>query len=268
MKEYDILNANTEKVQLFNENIHTYPFVISIPHSGTLLSEKMYNNLIENTILANMDWYLPQLYSFLSDMGFTVIINNISRYVIDVNRSLDDKSSNCSYNRNLIYTKTTFDKDMYKTTLLQDEITERIENYYVPYHKEIEELLKDKLKYFEKVYLLELHSFGRNVGSDIVVGNNCGKTTSNDFFEIMKNNLEKCGFTVSSNKPYKGGYITKNYREKFNNCETLQIELYYGTYIDNREFIEEYKPTVNDNLFYNTQRKMMKVFEKMKTINY
>lgn len=266
MKEYDILNANTKKFQLFNENIHTYPFVINIPHSGTLLLEKMYNNLIENTILANMDWYLPQLYSFLSDMGFTVIINNISRYVIDVNRSLDDKNSNFSYNKNLIYIKTTFDKDMYKNTLSQDEMTERIDNYYVPYHKEIEKLLKEKLKYFEKVYLIDLHSFSRNIGSDIVLGNNCGKTTSNNFFEIMKNSLEKCGFIVSSNKPYKGGYITKNYREKFNNCETLQIKLYYGTYIDNREFIEEYKPTVNNNVFYNTQRKMMRVFEKMKKI--
>jgi len=59
----------------------------------TLISEKMYSNLIENTILANMDWYLPQLYDFLSDMGFTTIINNISRYVIDCNRSLEDKSS-------------------------------------------------------------------------------------------------------------------------------------------------------------------------------
>lgn len=78
--------------------------------------------------------------------------------------------------------------------------------------------------------------------------------------------MKEYGFIVSSNKPYKGGYITKNYREKFNNCETLQIELYYGTYIDNREFIEEYKPTVNENVFYNTQRKMMRVFEKMKEI--
>lgn len=146
--------------------------------------------------------------------------------------------------------QTTFDKDMYKNTLLQDEMTEKIDNYYVSYHKEIEKLLKEKLRYFEKVYLIDLHSFGRNVGCDIVLGNNYGKTTSNDFFEIMKNSLEKCGFIVSSNKPYKGGYITKNYREKFNNCETLQIELYYGTYIDNREFIEEYcNKKINGILF-------------------
>ena len=57
--------------------------------------------------------------------------------------------------------------------------------------------------------------------------------------------MEKCGFKVNNNRPYKGGFITRNYREKFNNCETLQIELWYQTYIDNREFFEEYKPNIN-----------------------
>lgn len=266
MKQYDLLNDNTKKIQLFNENIHKYPFVISIPHSGTLISEKMYSNLIEDTILANMDWYLPQLYDFLSDMGFTTIINNISRYVIDCNRSLEDKSSDFLYNKNLIYTKTTFNKDMYKHILLQDEIKERIDNYYIPYHKAIEKLLKEKLKYFEKVYLIDLHSFGRDIGADIVLGNNCGKTTSNEFFDFIKNNLEKCGFIVSDNFPYKGGFISRNYREKFNDCETLQIELYYRTYIDNREFVEEYKPKINEKIFYNTQSKIKRLFEKMEEI--
>lgn len=68
-------------------------------------------------------------------------------------------------------------------------------------------------------------------------------------FQLFNKNIHTYPFVISM--PHSG---------------TLQIELYYGTYIDNREFIEEYKPTVNDNVFYNTQRKMMRVFEKMKEI--
>ena len=267
MKEYNLLNDNTNKIQLINEKKHCYPFVISIPHSGTLLSETMYNNLIEDVVLANMDWYLPELYDFLKNMGFTVIINQVSRYMIDVNRSLEDKTSDSLYKKNLIYKKTTFNKKIYKRNLLQDEIQKRINNYYIPYHEEIERLLKEKLQYFDKVYLLDLHSFGQTVGADIVLGNNCGKTTSKDFFELIKNNLEKCEFIVNDNKPYKGGFITRNYSEKYNNCETLQIELWYGTYIDNREFEEEYKPNINENVFQNTQNRMIKFFEKLKNIN-
>lgn len=264
MERYNILNSNSVKIQLINEDKHDYPFVFSIPHSGTLISENMNNNLIEDVILANMDWYLPQLYNFLQDMGFTVIINNISRYMIDPNRGLDDKTSDSLYNKNLIYTKTTFNKNMYKRTLSQVEIQERINNYYIPYHKEIEKNLKEKLKHFDKVYLIDLHSFGKNVDADIVLGNDYGKTTSKEFFKSIKNEMEKCGFSVNDNRPYKGGFITRNYREKFINCETLQIELWYQTYIDNREFFEEYKPNINKKVFQDTQYKMIYLFEKLK----
>lgn len=267
MEKYNILNDNTNKIKLINENKHYYPFVVSIPHSGLFISETMYNNLIENVILVNMDWYLPSLYDFLENMGFTVVINNISRYMIDVNRSLEDKTNDYVYNRNLIYTKTTFDKNMYKETLSQNEIQERISNYYIPYHKEIERLLTEKSKYFDKIYLIDLHSFGRNINADIVLGNNYGKTTSKEFFNLIKKDLEKCGFRVNDNKPYNGGFITRNYKEKFNNCETLQIELWYGAYINNREFIEEYKPSINEKLFESTKNRMMKFYEKLKNID-
>lgn len=181
MERYNVLNNNSTKIQLINETKNDYPFVISIPHSGTLISESMSKNLIEDVILANMDWYLPQLYNFLADMGFTVIINNVSRYVIDTNRDLEDKSCDSLYNKNLIYTKTTFNKNMYKKTLSQIEIRERINNYYIPYHKIVEKNLKEKLRYFDKVYLIDLHSFGKNVGADIVLGNNYGKLLVRSF---------------------------------------------------------------------------------------
>lgn len=77
---------------------------------------------------------------------------------------------------------------------------------------------------------------------------------------MIRNDLEECGFRVNDNEPYKGGFITRKYKEKFNNCETLQIELWYETYIDNREFVEEYKPKINENLFYNTQNSMIEFF--------
>ncbi|MCI8308845.1 MAG: N-formylglutamate amidohydrolase [Clostridia bacterium] len=267
MEKYNILNNTSKKIQLINENNHKYPFIISIPHSGTLISENMNSNLVDNIILANMDWYLPKFYRFLDDMGFTVIINNVSRYMIDTNRDLESKSNDLLYNKNLIYTKTTFNKDMYKLELSKNEIQYRIDNYYIPYHKEIEKNLKEKLKYFDKVYLIDLHSFGKNVDADIVLGNDFGKTTSKEFFEIIKNNLEECNFKVKENAPYRGGFITRNYKEKFKNCETLQIELWYGAYIDNREFVEEYKPSINKKLFYNAQNKMKNFFDKLKKLN-
>ena len=82
----------------------------------------------------------------------------------------------------------------------------------------------------------------------------------------VKDELKKEGFCVNENKPYRGGYITRHYNEKFKNVETLQIELRYRAYIDNREFGEEYQPKINEDIFYYTKEKMKRVFETL--VNY
>ena len=78
-----------------------------------------------------MDWYLPNLYSFLKDLEITTIVNNVSRYVIDPNRKITD-SINTSYLDNYVYTKTTFNNPMYNTDLEDEEIRDRITKYYAP----------------------------------------------------------------------------------------------------------------------------------------
>lgn len=79
-----ILNEKTETVKVINDNVHKLPFVISIPHSGLYLTSEMSRRLKKEVILANMDWYLPELYAFLENLEFTVVVNNISRYVIEI----------------------------------------------------------------------------------------------------------------------------------------------------------------------------------------
>lgn len=86
-----LLNSKTKKIQTFNLTNNKLPFVISIPHSGIYISERMNSKLLDNVIFSSMDWYLPKLYSFLNELGFTTIINNVSRYEIDVNRDMKNK---------------------------------------------------------------------------------------------------------------------------------------------------------------------------------
>lgn len=68
MKQFEIWNNYKNKI----------PIIISIPHSGTYIPQIMKNKLIDNVILANMDWYLPSLYSFLKDLEITTIFNKAS----------------------------------------------------------------------------------------------------------------------------------------------------------------------------------------------
>lgn len=259
---YKILNDNIEKIKTINLKNHKFPIIISMPHSGIYLSQEMHKNLVDNIILPNTDWYLPDLYTFLQELDFTVVINNVSRYVVDVNRNINTNKSE-EYTKDFIYTKTTFGKEMYNLKPNSNEIEYRINEFYKPYHQAIIKAINDKLKYFDKVYLIDLHSFGKDISADIVLGNDNGKTTSSSYIQTINKLLENESFRVKNNTPYSGGFITKYYGTQTENCESLQIEICYKSYIDNREFGEEETPNINKRLFENTQQKMKSFFENL-----
>lgn len=213
---------------IYNQDQHLYPLVISMPHSGTQLTQKMKDNLIEGVILPNMDWYIPLVYDFLKEMDITVIENHMSRYVIDPNRSLED------------------------------EINERIELFYKPYHQAIEDALNEKKKYFSKVYLIDLHSFGADLGTDIILGNKNNQTMNKKLFQKIHQLLEKQGFRVRDNTPFQGGYITRHYGKE--NVESLQIEMWYQKYIANRYFENEESPEIDDHLMNQTRKQLHQFF--------
>ena len=169
MKKY--LNEHTTLLEIKNKTNHEIPVIISIPHSDAYILPEMKHKLTSGIILPNSDWYLPKLYSFLESLGYTVIINNVNRYVIDVNRQIDEKLGD-SYKTNVIYTHTTQDDKIYHTPLTQQEIKKRVMNYYLPYHQALKKSIEDKLKVFKKVYVIDLHSFGLNYGADVIIGNN------------------------------------------------------------------------------------------------
>lgn len=139
------LNEHTTLLETKNKTNHEIPVIISIPHSGAYILPEMKHKLTSGIILPNSDWYLPKLYSFLESLGYTVIINNVNRYVIDVNRQIDEKLSD-SYKTNVIYTHTTQDDKIYHTPLTQQEIKKRVMNYYLPYHQALKKSIEDKLK--------------------------------------------------------------------------------------------------------------------------
>lgn len=254
-----VLNELAESITIINDCNDKLPFVISIPHSGLYITEEMSNKLDENAILSNSDWYLKELYSFLEELGFTIVINNVNRYTVDPNRELVLTNGE-NYSASLVYTKNTFSNDIYKTNLFEDEINDRIEKYYKTYHNELRKQIDSKLKFFNKVILIDLHSFGKDIGADIVLGDDNHNTMSKNTFNSIKNIFEENGFIVSDNDPYKGGYIARKYGSRNSKCESIQIELSYRKYIDDREFDEEELPKINETIMNDCQIKLKEVF--------
>lgn len=251
---------------IYNEEKNNYPVVISLPHSGTWIPEEMRNNLRQEAILANTDWFLPELYQFLSAKGCTVIENRVNRYVVDPNR--ESQMAGADYQNTVVYQQNTFGNPLYSKPLSEKIINERLENYDWPYHHALQALIEQKKAHFVKVYLIDLHSFAEypnrdvSIPADFVIGNQEDQTSSVDLREFLMMLLEKEGFSVSNNHPFRGGFITRQYGQQ-DDTEALQLEIRYKQYIENRSFGEEELTTYDPELFSAAQKRLETVFEKL-----
>ena len=81
------MDISNQLYTVLNSEQHS-PVVISLPHSGTWIPVAMKKALLPNAVLANTDWFLPELYDFLPAAGFTTLINHVNRYVADPNRAV------------------------------------------------------------------------------------------------------------------------------------------------------------------------------------
>jgi len=183
-------------------------------------------------IRPNTDWLLPKLYSFLQEMGLTVIQANINRNVIDLNRNLSGNISGDYHS--LIYLNNTHGSPLYNHPLTQPEIAQRIEQYYEPYHRELNSCIEHKLRVCPQILLLDLHSFFKDFtdapDGDIILSDFDHTCSSSKTFSLIKSGFEVEGYSVSENT-IKGGHITTGYKVLWEHrIEAIQIELRYSAY--------------------------------------
>lgn len=256
-----------ENFTIHNETIDELPIIIDLPHSGVEVPSGIREKIIPDRLLPNVDWFLPDLYSFLPQNGFTTLQNNIHRYVVDPNRSLRMTDSTGDYRHEVVYSKNTFDKPLYQRELTSDEINQRIESFYKPYHQQLQKLIDHKLEKFEKIYLFDLHSFAKYphedvTTADVVLGNHFDKTSSIKLREFMTEQFSHKGYSVSNNFPFSGGYITPHYGQN-PQVEAIQIELAYHMYIENRYFGEEELTGVDAGTFTTAKNSLQSIFMEL-----
>lgn len=255
-----------EHYTILNENEHRYPVVVDLPHSGISVPPDIRGRFLDSACLSNSDWFLPELYDFLPLMGCTTIINNLSRYVVDVNRTADGAGSG-DYRNTVVYQENTQGSPLYSSPLAEKDINERITRYYRPYHQALEKLLRDKLQVYPSVLLLDLHSFFINFAGggdqDVYLSSRCGATCSEQKLREIHKAFTSQGYSVSDNA-IKGGHIIHRYRRLFRErFEGVLIELRYTKYIENRYFGEEELTGRNEMLFRSAKQKLKKVFTGM-----
>lgn len=251
-------------MQLFNlylPKIKALPIVANIPHSGLFVPKDIAANFTRKHLdsLPHSDWHLDKLYDFLPKLGITVLQATHNRYVVDLNRQVK-KPFFGSFWSSVILGNTAFNQDIYLNKPNQEDINKRIEKYYLPYHRQLELLLKEKIAEFGKVYLLDLHSFGGLIDDDVCLGNVNNKTCSELLISTVAKSFTSQGFQVVRNKTFTGGYITRHYGE-MHDVESLQIEIRYHTYLQEIQLDKLEIPSYDVTELQVAKNKFNQIFE-------
>jgi N-formylglutamate amidohydrolase len=231
---------------IIEPKINQVPILVSIPHVGTFFPENIKESIKKEKLntIDDTDFDLDKLYSFVNELGITIIKANYHRWVIDLNRTPD---STPLYKDGRVITDlvpfTDFlGEDLYIKNVPDNiEIERRKELYFFPYHQKIEEILNDFKEKFGVALLYDAHSIKRLVPSirkepfaDIILGDNDQSSASRDLIEIALKHLQN-GYSLTHNTPFKGGYITRKFGNPIQNIHALQVERSKDIYMNDLE---------------------------------
>lgn len=246
------------------------PIILSVPHCGTEFPIEIKETYLDAQLksMDDADWFVNSLYNFVSEMGITMIFAKYHRWAIDLNR---DVKSTPLYNDGRLITglcSTTdfFGNPIYKATQepTQKEINRRLDTYFWPYYKKIEELLTECKSEFGQALLWDAHSIRKSVPAiqkedfpDMILGNDNQTTASQKLIDIALSTLKQGKFQVNHNTPFKGGHITRYFGKPQNGINALQLEMNKVLYMDDSE-------TKFDEFRANKMRSVLKpVFERL-----
>jgi N-formylglutamate deformylase len=225
------------------------PIILSVPHCGTAFPEELMDDYNPQMTAQpdDTDWFVNDLYDFVTDLGITIIHAKYSRWVIDLNRA---PNSAPLYNDGRIITGLTTATDFFGNDIYTSkdkipgatEIQRRLDNYYWPYYTKLEQLLSNRKAEHGKVLLWDAHSIRHYIPTireeifpDMILGNNDEKTAHASLINTAISNLQSGSFTVNHNDPFKGGHITRYFGRPNENMHALQLEMNKILYMDDEE---------------------------------
>lgn len=223
------------------------PLVVSVPHAGTVLPPEIKARMRpESLFLPDTDWYVDKLYGWAPAEGASMIASQWSRYVIDLNRSPDNTPLyEDSFGTSLVPEETFTGVRIYQEGQApdRDEIQQRLETYWRPYHEHLQELIETTRKRHGFALLLDGHSIRselpnlfRGVLTPLNLGSVNGSSASTSLVRNVLALLGSSDFSAVCDKHFKGGYITRHYGRPQENIHAIQLE------IAQRIYMQEFPP--------------------------
>jgi len=220
------------------------PMLLSIPHGGTDIPDELAGHYAPSAAArADTDWHLGKLYDFAGEMGISVLAARWSRYLIDLNRPPEDSNLYPGQDTTGLCPLDTFTRErLYLPGHEPDavDIARRLEQYWQPYHRQLQAELERLLALHGRVVLWDAHSIASMVPRffegrlpDLNFGTADGTSCSLQLQgAIMQGVAAQDRFSFVVNGRFKGGHITRRYGDPARGVHAIQLEMCQCLYMD------------------------------------
>lgn len=250
-------SAPPEPVSVVQPRVEPAPMVFDAPHSGRHYPEDFGHVADIELLKGGEDRFVDELFADAPNHGGTLVIANFARTYIDPNRRLSDidmvlldgdwhetpePTVMSERGVGLVFRLIGDGTAIYDRRLSAADITNRIENYWRPYHECLAAMIERNIAQFGVCFHLDCHSMmpvgnelapdpGRD-RADFVLGDLDGTSCEPGFTRLVAETLETLGYSVAINDPYKGALIVERYGAPEKGVHSLQIEINRKLYMD------------------------------------
>lgn len=249
------------------------PLLVSIPHDGrTLLPGQAECMTDAGRALPDTDWHVRELYSFVEDLGASVIAANYSRYVIDLNRPPSDASLYENQLATGLCPRQTFaGQDIYLDgeSVSSREQETRVQAYWQPYHDRIFETLNQLKDQFGYALLWDAHSIAGEVPllfdgvlPGLNIGTDGGASCATEITAAVAAAAQASPYSSVTNGRFRGGHITRSYGAPEDGVHAMQLELTQQNYMDQKNLSYDAERAVR---LVDTIKSMLHAFETSAT---
>jgi N-formylglutamate deformylase len=204
--------------------------IACLPHGGLDYPAEFAGALAVSPDILWSDWFTRELYAFLPDLGITTVTTSFSRFVADVNRDPGGERHG-GFWTSVVAARMPKGRAVYRRPLTADEISHRIRIAHAPFHQALDSVIDRLLARFDRLLVLDLHSFGVGLDGDVILGDRHGATASPGAVRLVADALAAAGLDVRMNQRFTGGWTVRRLAG-LDRLDAIQVELNQRRYLD------------------------------------
>ncbi|KAB2876530.1 MAG: N-formylglutamate amidohydrolase [Pseudorhodoplanes sp.] len=237
------------------------PVLFNSPHSGRVYPRAFLaaSRLDLATLRRSEDTFVDELTAGVVARGYPLMRAHFPRCYVDVNREpyeldprmfegrlpsfANTRSMRVAGGLGTVARVVGDAQEIYDQRISVDDALQRIESLYKPYHRTLRRLFARLHQDFGAAILIDCHSMPSTTASrddrpraDIVLGDRYGTSCVGLLSAVIEDTLRDCGYAVSRNKPYAGGFITEHYGNPASGLHAIQLEINRALYMDEKRY--------------------------------